>query len=139
MYVRARTHAFLSIDGFYLLTNKHYDFYFFLINKTLGPGGERVFSYSSDAPTTATPAAPLTTPRSANKDGGDGEEEEEDFSHLEGANDDPGLTKVVDRRWYERNKHIYPASLWQEFDPEEDYVHQVRRDQGGNAFFFTAK
>lgn len=112
-----------------------------MINKTLGPGGERVFSYSSDAPTNATPEAPLTTPRSSVKKdgGGEDEEEEEDFSHLEGANDDPGLTKVVDRRWYERNKHIYPASLWQEFDPEEDYVHQVRRDQGGNAFFFAAK
>lgn len=126
---------------------QHYDFYFFLINKTLGPGGERVFNYSSEAPAAAAaaPAAPLSTPGStASKGGGGGggdddKEEEEDYSHLEGAGDDPGLTKVVDRRWYERNKHIYPASLWQEFDPEQDYVHQVRRDQGGNAFFFAAK
>lgn len=139
MYVCAHNSSLLCL--LYTNSKQHYDFYFFLINKTLGPGGERVFSYSSEAPTIAAPVVPLTTPRgSANKDGGDGEEEEEeDFSHLEGANDDPGLTKVVDRRWYERNKHIYPASLWQEFDPEEDYVHQVRRDQGGNAFFFTAK
>jgi len=60
-----------------------------------------------------------------------------DISTLEGANDDPTLTKVVDRRWYERNKHIYPASLWQEFDPEKDYQTEIRRDLGGNAFFYA--
>ncbi len=56
---------------------------------------------------------------------------------LEGTNDDPTLTKVVDRRWYERNKHIFPASVWEEFDPEKDYGSVIRRDTGGNAFFFT--
>lgn len=56
---------------------------------------------------------------------------------LEGANDDPTFTKVVDRRWYQRNKHIYPASTWQEFDPEKDYQNEIRRDLGGNAFFFS--
>ncbi|KIH92664.1 protein FAM50 [Sporothrix brasiliensis 5110] len=148
---KARLHwARINVDDLMLVRGNliiphHYDFYFFVINKTLGPGGERVFNYTNEAPTTAAPMAPLTTPRnSVKKDGGgDGEAaaaaEDEDFSHLEGADDDPGLTKVVDRRWYERNKHIFPASLWQEFDPEEDYVHQVRRDQGGNAFFFTPK
>jgi len=25
--------------------------------------------------------------------------------------------KVVERRWYERNKHIFPASRWEIFDP----------------------
>jgi protein FAM50 len=43
----------------------------------------------------------------------------------------------VDRRWYERNKHIYPASSWQEFDPEIDYVNQIRRDARGNSFFYA--
>eukprot|EP01039_Chlorochromonas_danica_P001875 gene1877-2052_t len=33
---------------------------------------------------------------------------EKDESH-------PG--KVVDRRWYEKNKHIFPASRWEIFDP----------------------
>jgi protein FAM50 len=47
------------------------------------------------------------------------------------------LTKVVDRRWYQRNKHLYPANLWQEFDPEKDYSKEIRRDPGGNAFFFS--
>ncbi|CAK7198363.1 hypothetical protein SEUCBS139899_001024 [Sporothrix eucalyptigena] len=138
---KARLHwARINVDDLMLVRGNliiphHYSFYFFLINKTLGPGGERVFNYTSDeAPDPAT-VAPLTKP--ASKDGSD--EAEEDYSHLEGVGDDPGLTKVVDRRWYERNKHIYPASLWQEFDPEEDYVNQVRRDQGGNAFFFAAK
>lgn len=56
---------------------------------------------------------------------------------LEGANDDPTQTKVVDRRWYERHKHIYPASTWQDFDPEKDYTSEVRRDGGGNTLFYS--
>ncbi|KAK0742025.1 XAP5, circadian clock regulator-domain-containing protein [Apiosordaria backusii] len=56
---------------------------------------------------------------------------------LEGAGDDPAWTKVVDRRWYQRNKHIYPASVWQEFDPDVDYSKEIQRDTGGNAFFFA--
>lgn len=61
------------------------------------------------------------------------------MSTLEGAGDDPTITKVVDRRWYERNRHIYPASLWQEFEPEKDYVKEIRRDLGGNAFFYSSR
>jgi protein FAM50 len=60
-----------------------------------------------------------------------------DVRRLEGAGDDPSFTKVVDRRWYERNKHIFPASAWQEFDPEKNYDSEIRRDVGGNAFFFS--
>lgn len=37
---------------------------------------------------------------------------EKDESH-------PG--KVVERRWYERNKHIFPASRWEIYDPAKDY------------------
>mmetsp|Transcript_6445 Transcript_6445/g.8014 ORF Transcript_6445/g.8014 Transcript_6445/m.8014 type:complete len:385 (-) Transcript_6445:54-1208(-) len=37
---------------------------------------------------------------------------EKDESH-------PG--KVVERRWYERNKHIFPASRWEVFDPAKEY------------------
>jgi protein FAM50 len=33
---------------------------------------------------------------------------EKDESH-------PG--KVVQRHWYERNKHIFPASRWEVYDP----------------------
>ena len=56
---------------------------------------------------------------------------------LEGANADPASTKVVDRRWYERNKHIFPASLWEDFDSTKDYTKGMRRDAEGNAFFFS--
>jgi len=36
---------------------------------------------------------------------------EKDESH-------PG--KVVERRFYDRNKHIFPASRWEVFDPTKD-------------------
>ena len=29
--------------------------------------------------------------------------------------------KVVLRNWYERNKHIFPASRWEPFDPTKKY------------------
>jgi protein FAM50 len=56
---------------------------------------------------------------------------------LEGYNDDPTMTKVVDRRWYERNKHIFPASVWEEYNPEKDFSNTQRKDTEGNAFFFS--
>jgi protein FAM50 len=37
---------------------------------------------------------------------------EKDESH-------PG--KVVERRWYEKNKHIFPASRWEVYDPAKTY------------------
>jgi protein FAM50 len=60
-----------------------------------------------------------------------------DDSELEGFNDDPSMTKVVDRRWYERNKHIYPASTWEEYDATRDYSTGVRKDKDGNNMFFS--
>lgn len=111
----------------------HYEFYFFIMNKTLGPGNVRLFNYSAETPTKASRGFETPQPNplsSANKDS------PVDIHTLEGAGDDPTLTKVVDRRWYERNKHIYPASMWQEFDPEKDYMSEVRKDTGGNTFFF---
>jgi len=51
--------------------------------------------------------------------------------------DDPTMTKVVDCRWYEPNKHIFPTRVWTEFDPNADYSNMVRRDMGGYAFFFA--
>lgn len=56
---------------------------------------------------------------------------------LEGYDDDATLTKVVDRRWYERNKHIFPASVWEEYSPEKDLSKVQRKDTEGNAFFFS--
>ncbi|CAJ0927822.1 16077_t:CDS:2 [Entrophospora sp. SA101] len=28
---------------------------------------------------------------------------------------------VVERNWYEKNKHIFPASRWEIYDPEKNY------------------
>lgn len=124
-----------------LIIPHHYDFYYFIINKSIGPGGVPIFGYSNEMPDKPALAAVkqegLSTPGAGDKAASSGSAS--DYSHLEGAGDDPSLTKVVDRRWYERNKHIYPASLWQEFEPDADYTQQVRRDQGGNAFFFAPK
>ncbi|KAI1123458.1 XAP5-domain-containing protein [Nemania abortiva] len=115
----------------------HYDFLFFIMNKTLGPSGSILFNYDAEAsrPPPAQPIAnddrtspPLPLSSALTRTPVDS---------LEGASDDPTLTRVVDRRWYERNKHIYPASMWQDFDPEKDYQKEVRRDPGGNAFFYS--
>jgi protein FAM50 len=109
-----------------------------MVNKTVGYHG-RLFNYSAE-PTAATPQkaeeedhesydplAPKKKPKASR------------FSddQLEGHSDDPNLTKVVDRRWYEKNKHIYPASLWEEFDVTKDYTKGIRKDAAGNILFFT--
>lgn len=76
-----------------------------------------------------------TVPSTNNDDPESRLEDEE----LEGADADPSFTKVVDRRWYERNKHIFPASLWREYEPGEEFVEKMkstRRDAEGNTFFF---
>ncbi|KAK2028347.1 XAP5-domain-containing protein [Colletotrichum zoysiae] len=122
----------------------HYEFYYFVLNKSLGPGGKRLFNYRAEAPPLTDGTEPKEAPAAPN--GGlttaaalkaAAVKALPDINTLEGATDDPTLTKVVDRRWYERNKHIYPASLWQEFDPEKDYNAEVRKDAGGNTFFFA--
>ncbi|KAL8690671.1 MAG: hypothetical protein Q9218_003929, partial [Villophora microphyllina] len=118
----------------------HYDFYYFIVNKTLGHSSTPLFDYSSTttlptpkkqglSPSTRSPSPelsaydPLTRPEAKN-----GTATPSDTSNLEGATDDPNFTKVVDRRWYERNKHIFPASVWEEFDPGRDYSKGMRRD-----------
>ncbi len=111
------------------------------MNKSLGPGNTPLFNYSAEPPLSeehtanseaqSTPYVPLSKP------GSNTNKVMPDIGSLEGASDDPTFTKVVDRRWFERNKHIYPASVWQEFDPERDYQNEIRRDPGGNAFFFS--
>ncbi|MCJ1318892.1 hypothetical protein MMC15_004224 [Xylographa vitiligo] len=124
-----------------IIVPHHYDFYYFIINKTLGPTSTPLFDYSAQPSRSATaspvPAElssyePLPVPAKKNN----GAVTPAD-ARLEGFRDDPNLTKVVDRRWYERNKHIFPASVWEEFDPTKDYTTGMRRDAEGNAFFFT--
>lgn len=111
------------------------------MNKSLGPGGQRLFNYSAEAPqkpnSTGTSDEGTPDPLTTTASKAAAAKALPDINTLEGANDEPTLTKVVDRRWYEKNKHIYPASAWQEFDPEKDYSKEVRRDTGGNAYFFS--
>ncbi|TAQ83907.1 hypothetical protein B7494_g7768 [Chlorociboria aeruginascens] len=123
-----------------LILPHHYSFYYFIINHTVGPNSRILFDHSSEPPS-STPIEtdspnldtynPLSSPSKSKI------VKEIDNKELEGYNDDPTFTKVVDRRWYERNKHIFPASVWQEFDPEKDYQKEIKRDAGGNAFFFS--
>lgn len=35
--------------------------------------------------------------------------------------EDAHAAKVVERRWYERNRHIFPASRWEVYDPSKKY------------------
>lgn len=84
-----------------------------------------MFDYSNKPPPAASPDEPLLSRPSDD--------------NLEGADRDPTLTKVVDRRWYERNKHIFPASLWHEYEPGKEFEERMsstRRDAQGNVFFF---
>lgn len=123
----------------------HYDFHYFILNKTVGPGGRRLFAYSSEPPPMSAEEEdgeidldtynPLSKPGENKK--AVVEQQQVPTEDLEGADADPSFTKVVDRRWYEKNKHIYPASIWQEFDPEKDYANAIKKDAGGNTFFFS--
>ncbi|KAK1251229.1 hypothetical protein MKX07_005784 [Trichoderma sp. CBMAI-0711] len=140
-WARAGVDDLMLVRGTVIIPH-HYDFYYFIVNKTTGPGGKRLFDYSAEAP-----IRPSSTDGSDGTSGGvlvtpaekaaAAKARQPDISTLEGYNEDPTLTKVVDRRWYERHKHIYPASTWQEFDPEMDYSTQIRKDNGGNTFFFA--
>jgi protein FAM50 len=114
----------VSVDDLLLVRGEviiphHYEFYYFIANKTTGPNGI-LFDYPSEL----APTDPKSTTESKTTEA------------THGGKEDPTMTKVVDRRWYERNKHIFPASIWTDFDPNVDYKGMVRRDLGGNAFFF---
>lgn len=143
-----REWARVSVDDLMLVRNEiivphHFDFYYFVVNKTTGYDNKRLFDFSPE-PTSATPASkaaddvdlstydPLARPKSK-RDQASGIPDED----LEGYHDDPSLTKVVDRRWYERNKHIFPASVWEDFDATKDYSKANRKDTEGNSFFFS--
>jgi len=36
--------------------------------------------------------------------------------------DESHAGKIVDRKWYDRNKHIFPASRWEMYDPGKTYA-----------------
>ncbi|USP74576.1 uncharacterized protein yc1106_01850 [Curvularia clavata] len=145
-----RDWARVSVDDLMLVRGEiiiphHYEIYHFLFNRVSGPDGP-IFDYSAQ-PTKATPNAtdagdeaeadaatydPLAQPlKKKSKESSIPDEE------LEGFGEDAALTKVVDRRWYERNKHIFPASTWTEYAPDKDLSQMQRKDAQGNAFFFS--
>ncbi|THW65497.1 XAP5-domain-containing protein [Aureobasidium pullulans] len=123
----------------------HYEFYYFMVNKTIGYNGP-LFPHSAE-PTANTPldtsasapAGGLSIPTAPSKTSkAQMQSPAVPDADLEGFGDDSNSTKVVDRRWYERNKHIFPASTWEDFDPTKDYTNHVRKDVNGNAFFFSS-
>ncbi|KAF2764986.1 hypothetical protein EJ03DRAFT_221978 [Teratosphaeria nubilosa] len=141
-----------------LIIPHHYDFHYFALNRAVGYNSITIFPSSAE-PTAATPfhllptksasetATPepgstsnnvLSTAASRAEASERAKIQQIPDSELEGFYDDPSLTKVVDRRWYERNKHIYPASTWEDFDPDRDYSKGGRKDRDGNAFFFSS-
>lgn len=77
------------------LSMQHYTFYDFLINKARGKSGP-LFNF--DVHDDVRLLADAT--------------KEKDESHA---------GKVVERSYYQRNKHIFPASRWEVFDPEKNY------------------
>lgn len=143
------------------LSFQHYDIHYFLLNRCIGYNKLPLFPYTAD-PTAATPTHLLPTSNNTNttpdpqppsdapphlptglstatsraQARATSQAQQIPDSELEGHDHDPTRIKVVDRRWYEQNKHIYPASLWEEFDPERDYTEGVRTDGKGNAMFF---
>ncbi|KAI5286124.1 hypothetical protein KEM54_000042, partial [Ascosphaera aggregata] len=115
----------------------HYEFYYFIANRVpdfSGRPGALLFDYSDTAPL---PSAAeneetqgLTSTSSSSTEQG---------KPLEGQGANPTITKVVDRRWYERNKHIFPASLWREYEPGKEFEESMTTshftvDQNPQAF-----
>ncbi|CEL09442.1 Putative XAP5 domain protein [Aspergillus calidoustus] len=126
-----REWARVSVDDLMLVKGEiiiphHYEFYYFIANRvpSFSKTGGLLFDYSDKPPPPPSTDDPLYRPSN---------------EQLEGGDKDPTLTKVVDRRWYERNKHIFPASLWREYEPGPDFEEKMRttkRDASGNTFFF---
>lgn len=146
-----RDWARVSVDDLMLVRGEiiiphHYEIYHFLFNRVAGLDGP-LFDYSAQ-PTKATPRVTTEVDEEADVDPATydpllqpGKKKSKESSiadeELEGFGDDATLTKVVDRRWYERNKHIFPASAWTEYAPDKDLSKMQRKDAQGNAFFFS--
>ncbi|KAL8437039.1 hypothetical protein ACSSS7_001289 [Eimeria intestinalis] len=43
------------------------------------------------------------------------------FSDVRQEKEDSHAGKIVDKKWFERNKHIFPASRWEVFNPSKTY------------------
>ncbi|PIL23953.1 hypothetical protein GSI_13704 [Ganoderma sinense ZZ0214-1] len=78
-----------------LIIPGHYTFYDFIVNKARGKSGPLFnFDVHDDVRLLADASV------------------EKDESHA---------GKVVERSWYQRNKHIFPASRWEVYDPDKNY------------------
>ena len=44
----------------------------------------------------------------------------DDVPSLDGT--ERSTAKVVERHWYDRNKHIFPASRWEVYDPDKNHA-----------------
>ncbi|KAJ5756732.1 Zinc finger RING-type [Penicillium manginii] len=107
-----REWARVSVDDLMLVKGDvivphHYEFYYFIANRvqSFSKSGGLLFDYSDKPP-----------PAQSNDKLPEGLYHPNE-EKLEGFDKDAADTKVVDRRWYEKNKHIYPASLWNEYEP----------------------
>ncbi|KAJ7063475.1 XAP5-domain-containing protein [Mycena amicta] len=78
-----------------LIIPHHYTFYDFIINKARGKSGP-LFNFDVHDDVRLLSDATI----------------EKDESHA---------GKVVERSYYQRNKHIFPASRWEVFDPQKNY------------------
>ncbi|CAG8555846.1 6405_t:CDS:2 [Paraglomus brasilianum] len=89
-----------------LIIPHHYTFYDFIINKARGKSGP-LFNFDVHDDVRLTHDATV----------------EKDESHA---------GKVVERNWYEKNKHIFPASRWEVYDPEKNYGKYTIKDTNQN-------
>ena len=78
-----------------LIIPQHYTFYDFIVTKARGKSGP-LFNFDVHDDVRITNDAAV----------------EKDESHA---------GKVCLRTWYERNKHIFPASRWEPYDPEKKW------------------
>ncbi|KAL1140922.1 hypothetical protein AAG570_000850 [Ranatra chinensis] len=86
-----------------LILPQHYTFYDFIVTKARGKSGP-LFSFDVHDDIRLVSDATI----------------EKEESHA---------GKVLLRSWYERNKHIFPASRWQPFDPTKSYEKYTIRDK----------
>ncbi|CDF36028.1 unnamed protein product [Chondrus crispus] len=88
----ADTLMFIKED---LIIPHHYSFYDFIVTKARGKSGP-LFSF-------------------------DVVEDIRVVTDTKKEKEDAHAGKVVERRWYERNRHIFPASRWEVYDPTKNF------------------
>ncbi|KAJ3244120.1 hypothetical protein HDU78_011384 [Chytriomyces hyalinus] len=85
-----------------LIIPHHYTFYDFIVNKVRGKSGP-LFAFDVHDDVRLVNDASIET----------------EESHA---------GKVVQRSWYEKNKHIFPASRWEVFDPSKEFTKYTIKD-----------